>query len=132
LSGSRKEYTKAFEYLYKAIELATEIEQMAVVADYYNNLGNIYKDQALHKQATDIYFEALAIWESLSDTAGMSIAFGSIGNMYYLQGNYGKALEYFQKKIPPWHCILTIPGKQVKRTTAWQKFTMCSRSMIPH
>jgi tetratricopeptide (TPR) repeat protein len=65
-----------------------------------NSLGNIYKDMALFKQATDSYFEALHLWELKGDSNGISIAFGSIGLMYYYQKEWNKALEYNFKKLP--------------------------------
>jgi len=64
------------------------------LANTYNYLGVLSKEQSDYKNALDYYLEALKIDEELNDKAGMAKRLGNIGLILYDEADYPKALDY--------------------------------------
>ena len=71
------------------------------IADYLNNLANVYSVQGRYEQAEQLYWPALAIYEKVSgpgspDTADIDT---NLANIYSEQGKYERAELLYQRAL---------------------------------
>jgi len=94
-----KEYAKAQEYNFKALDIFKSLREENYVATAYCNIGAAYRSQGEYHRALEYHFKALAIEKSLRGENHSSVAtsYGHIGNVYMNQKEYAKALEYHSK-----------------------------------
>ena len=82
-----------------ALQLAQKLIFKNGIANSYNILGNINREQGNYPQALDNYLKALKIDEDQKDKNGMAKRYGNIGIVYKEQSDYAKSLEYYFKAL---------------------------------
>ncbi|MBI4649047.1 MAG: tetratricopeptide repeat protein [Bacteroidia bacterium] len=88
--------TKAKDYLYKALKLASDIDYKKGMAETYRYIGFLMEDQGNFHGAYSNYQTMLQIAIEIDDKLTIATAYNNIGNVYIHQGNYIKALEYYK------------------------------------
>lgn len=94
---SQKNYPKAFEYYYKAIDLFKKYPNARGLGELNNNLGQYYKETSNPTKALEYWNLALKTFESIDDKFGKSDTYLFMGQLYFDQKAYTDALVYAQK-----------------------------------
>ncbi len=103
-------YTKAFEYNFKALAIWEKAEKetsttysthdiLHFKSKTLANLGSIYLTQAKYPKALEYYFRAEKIFEARKSKDDIAITLSSIGAVYYSQTNYPKAIDYYSQAL---------------------------------
>jgi two-component system, sensor histidine kinase PdtaS len=95
LRHNRKESAK--KYLFKALELAQDLQEPKFVARCLNNIGNVFYDEENFKEAVKYFNKALEMNTKLGNKRNTAFNFGSLGNVYMSSNQFPKSLEMFTK-----------------------------------
>ncbi|MBN1216038.1 MAG: tetratricopeptide repeat protein [Candidatus Lokiarchaeota archaeon] len=97
---NKREFSKAFDYLNKSVELSLKIDNESDLAWAYINFGSIYlnKDRDDEK-ALEYYNKALEINKKLQDSYQYTLILKLIGEVYQHQMKYEKALSIFKESL---------------------------------
>ncbi len=98
------QYTKAINLHQRALELATECDNVELKVYSLNMLGVIYSRMDAIKSALDYYQEALALAESVKNRSqgikrSINVSLNGIGNIYRKLGRYTLAIEKFSESL---------------------------------
>ena len=96
-------YAVALKYekeILSILEKDPEGQQLAI-ADSYNMLGLIYKNEYKFIEALEYHEKALAIREKILGNKNLDTAdsYNNIGSIYRYKGDYSKALDYYKKAL---------------------------------
>ncbi|MCK4824338.1 tetratricopeptide repeat protein, partial [bacterium] len=83
----------------EGVSLAQELKLNSYEADFYNNLGILYREQGIYDQALDFLFESLKIKEKLGDKGKISKTINNIGMIQSDMGDYEKALINLHRSL---------------------------------
>ena len=92
-------YDTAMRYANMELQLAQQLNRKRDVANSYNSIGIIYRNQGNYSNAIDNYFKELKIGEEIKDKNQIATALGNIGIIYGSQNDYSKALDYSLKAL---------------------------------
>lgn len=92
-------YDSSLYYCTTAKNIAISIGWKKGLAQSYNNIGLVYKNQGIYPEALKNHFAALQLREELGDKKGIAGSINNIGNVYQNQGNYTEALKYHFKAL---------------------------------
>jgi len=81
----------------RALCLAEQKGNLRIIAECYNNLGLIHKNQGKMRQALDYYYKALEIDET--PNYGKASMINNIGSIYKAQGNFKEAIKYYKRAL---------------------------------
>ena len=73
--------------------------QLYLLAQCYNNIGNVFREQGDYLNALDNYFKSLKIKERVGNKKEISITLNNMGIVYKNQGDFTKALENYFKAL---------------------------------
>ncbi|MDQ3046010.1 MAG: tetratricopeptide repeat protein [Bacteroidota bacterium] len=90
---------KAFEKGKESLEYARKISFKRGEGHSLNALGDLYWFAGDYTKASDNYFQALKIFESLKDKASIAQCYRNIGWIYQGQKNYTLTVEYYLKSL---------------------------------
>lgn len=90
-------YGNATDFFFKALALASTLEDNSLKADVYNNLGNVNTKIGNYKEALNYLNEAINIYDSKSLERNKASALNNMGLVYMKIKNYNKAKECFIK-----------------------------------
>lgn len=90
---------KAKTYFLKIIKIENELKSQNTVANAYDGLGTIYKDEAKYDSAIYYYQACLNIAEKTQNTQMASIAYTNLGIVYEVLGQYQKSKELLTKSV---------------------------------
>ena len=93
------EYSKAEEYLQKALTINTEIGDKHGQATCYINLGTVFRSVGEYAKAEEYIQKALTINTEIGNKEGQASCYGSLGTVFGSVGEYAKAEEYLQKAL---------------------------------
>ena len=93
------QYTKAEEYLQKALVIRKEIGDKKGEAADYGNLGTVFKSVGQYTKAEEHLQKALVIRKEIGDRKGEAADYGNLGTVFKSVGQYTKAEEYLQKAL---------------------------------
>ena len=93
------QYTKAEEYLRKALVISKEIGDKQGEASAYGNLGTVFQSVGQYIKAEEYLQKALVIKKEIGDKEGEASAYGKLGTVFKSVGQYTKAEEYLQKAL---------------------------------
>lgn len=91
--------SKSFEYIKTALALAKKHGFVSKTGSCYNYLGDLYWFSGDYTNASNSYFEALKIYETLNDPDGISDCYRNIGWIYQGQENYELTLKYYNSAL---------------------------------
>lgn len=92
-------YDTALNYGNAALRLAQQLNFKKGIANSYNNIGIVYRNQGDFPKALDCYFKALKMDEEENNKNEISKRLCNIGIVYWNQGDYPKALDYYLKAL---------------------------------
>lgn len=92
-------YDTALNYGNAALHLAQQLNFKKGIANSYNNIGIVYRNQGDYPKALDCYFKALKMDEEENNKNEISKRLCNIGIVYWTQGDYPKALDYYLKAL---------------------------------
>ena len=93
------QYTKAEEYLQKALVIRKEIGDKKGEASAYGNLGTVFQSIGQYTKAEEYLQKALVISKEIGDKKGKASAYGNLGTVFLSVAQYSKAEEYLQKAL---------------------------------
>ncbi|MES2765090.1 MAG: tetratricopeptide repeat-containing sensor histidine kinase [Bacteroidota bacterium] len=93
------EYDVALEYLYKASELFTALDDKAGHASALLWLGIVFNNMGQSAASLDYYNQSLHISERLGDTRAIARVLTNIGSVYALIKDNIQALKYFSESL---------------------------------
>ncbi|XP_073238630.1 uncharacterized protein [Porites lutea] len=93
------EYTKAEEYLHKALTISTEISDKHGEASCYISLGAVSQSVGEYPKAEKYLRKALAITTEIADRHGEATCYGTLGAVFQSVGEYAKAEQCFHKAL---------------------------------
>lgn len=89
----------ALNYGYKAIELAKKLNLPYELADVYNRLGVVKRNQSKYADALDFYFKGLEISQQNNYPKLLALEYNNIADIYNRLGIYDKALEFAKRGL---------------------------------
>jgi signal transduction histidine kinase len=92
-------YTLALYYHRLALSLAYRINDIALQATIYNNIGVVYRRMDDYEPAINNHLTALRLNELTNNKHGAAISINSIGNINYVMGRLDDALRYFTRSL---------------------------------
>jgi len=95
----KEELELSMQYYLEAENLATKLNDSALIAAISGNMGNVYANRKDYKNALNYFSNSFKIFEKIKDKKGESRMLSSIGNVYLYIQNYDLALEYYQKAL---------------------------------
>ena len=93
------DYATSLKYYSKGIEIAKELNDKELEANFLNNLGNIYGDLGELEKSIDFYEQSFAIREEFGDERKKTISYVNIGSVYSEIGDNERAMSYFLKSL---------------------------------
>lgn len=90
-------FDSAILFSQKALILAKDLNDSALLSSAYLNLGNAYYSKGNHTMASDYYFKGLSIEEKLQVQPNLYGFLNNIGGVFTDQKNLPKGLEYYLK-----------------------------------
>lgn len=89
----------AIEYATKALELATELNDILLQADACFTIGNGYRLIGENLKALDYYLQAVTAYSDAGHKEGISRASNKCGLIHRLMGDYSTALDYHTRSM---------------------------------
>ena len=93
------QYTKAEEYLQKALVIRKEIGDKKEEATDYGNLGTFFFSVGQYTKAEEYLQKTLVIRKEIGDKEGEAADYGNLGTVFLSVGQYTKAEQYLQKAL---------------------------------
>ncbi|MEL6653761.1 MAG: tetratricopeptide repeat protein, partial [Bacteroidota bacterium] len=93
------QYSLAISYMQEALNLYEEAEQASMIANCYNNLGNIYRLMGDYSRAIHAHERALDIREEEKDLAGIAFSYHNLGLIYQSAGLLDDAERLYDQAI---------------------------------
>ena len=93
------QYTKAEEYLQKALTIKEEIGDKSGEATCYGNLGTVLLSVGQYTKAEEYLQKALTTRREIGDRKGDASDYANLGSVFQSVGQYTKAEEYLQKAL---------------------------------
>jgi tetratricopeptide (TPR) repeat protein len=90
------ENEKSMDFLNKALKIAEENKDHAIMANIYNNMGSVVSDTD-HERCLGYFQKALMYCEEVNDKRGIAAVLNKIGENFELHNNNAKALDHFQQ-----------------------------------
>ncbi|GEM_PF-3691695 len=106
----RSEYDQTIRYLRKSIALKEKAGDRGGMANGYNNLGVIHKNQGNFSKALEYYQKAAGIRQEMAgqlkdstsqgnNTEKLGQANNNLGNIHFQFGNYTQAVSFYKKGL---------------------------------
>ena len=92
-------YSKASDYLFKALKMDEELGNKKGIVKDLSYIGHVYFNQGDYSNALDNFSKSLKVAEELGDKNGIALELGNIGMVYVTQGDYIKSLDYHLKAM---------------------------------
>ncbi len=94
----RTDYDQALEYYLEALKFDKEIDERNICL-LLNNIGIIYLNEGLIKEALEYFNKGLRISEKQNDLKLMAIVLLNMGISYSNKNEYETALQYFKRSL---------------------------------
>ncbi|RXR31866.1 tetratricopeptide repeat protein [Flavobacterium piscinae] len=95
----KEELDLSMHYYEEAKKLAIKLNDPILKAINLGNIGNVYANKKMYKEALQNFTNSLTIYKEIKDKIGESRMLSSIGNVYLYIQNYDLALAYYQKAL---------------------------------
>lgn len=94
----RRNWAEAIDDLENALALLPEGEG-AVLADIYDALATVHREQKQFDQAVDYASQALTLREESGNFGRIADSFGNLGSLYLYMGDYAHAITAYQEAL---------------------------------
>jgi two-component system, sensor histidine kinase and response regulator len=88
--------SKALEYFFQSIELASKLGDTQLEATVYNNIALVFSTDGNDSIALEYHYKSLELHKKIKDTAGIALCYSNIGEVWRSKGNMQKAKENLQ------------------------------------
>lgn len=95
----RSNFSSAIKYCTKAVQIAEQLQDNQLLAEYNNQLGVVFRRIDENILAINAHMKALKHAELSNDTFNISVSLNSIGNVKLSMHQNNTAIEYFRKSI---------------------------------
>ncbi|MBC8884576.1 tetratricopeptide repeat protein [Flavobacterium piscinae] len=95
----KEELDLSMHYYEEAKKLAIKLNDPILKAINLGNIGNVYANKKMYKEALQNFTNSLTIYKEIKDKIGESRMLSGIGNVYLYIQNYDLALAYYQKAL---------------------------------
>ncbi len=95
----RSNFSSAIQYCTKAVQIAEQLKDVPLLAEYNNQLGVVFRRVDENILAINAHMKALKYAEQCNDTFNISVSLNSIGNVNLSMHQNNTAIEYFRKSI---------------------------------
>ncbi|MBK6264365.1 tetratricopeptide repeat protein [Marivirga sp. S37H4] len=96
---SEKNYDKALEYYYQALEEAQRTKDLKNISTALNNIEIIYRKRGDLEKALDYRMQVIALQKEIEDDYGLSVSYNNLGELYSAQNKLEEALQYFNQSL---------------------------------
>ncbi|MEO1513619.1 MAG: adenylate/guanylate cyclase domain-containing protein [Bacteroidota bacterium] len=110
---ARGEFQKALDYYQQSLDIGRELEDSVAIADLYNSIGVLYKDQGsfyeeldlddsaeiCYEKAHGLLRQSLDMHQADDNRKGVMEVYNGIGDVYRRQKEYQKALDYTERYL---------------------------------
>lgn len=93
------DYTNAFLYAEKALQLSHQLKYKKREAISYNLLGDIYRQKLDFSKAIKNHLLALKIMENINDTSGIGDCYFYIADVFKVMNGYERSFTYFNMAL---------------------------------
>ncbi len=90
-------YSEAYTYHTKSLELANRLKDSTQMFYNYNNLGQVYRMQDINPVAIDYFHKALEVSNAVGNLRSSSFTLNTIGATLVVQKDYSRAMKYFRR-----------------------------------
>lgn len=98
--ASKVQYsTLALDYYYKSLEIELVLNNKPIVADIYNDIGDVFNSMEMHSKALDYFHKALIMYKGIKSQTRVCIAYLNIGETYLAQKEYYMAIDYLMQSL---------------------------------
>ena len=94
INRNLENYDLSIEYYLKARNFYLKLDRSDVVADVYNNLGNIFKDLKKYESARDYYFKSIQINREYNDFSKLTRNYFNLVICENRAENYDQSFKY--------------------------------------
>lgn len=95
----RSNFASAIKYCTKAVQIAEQLQDEKLLAEYNNQLGVVFRRVDENILAINAHMKALKYAEQTNDTFNISVSLNSIGNVKLSMRQNHTAIEYFRNSI---------------------------------
>lgn len=96
----QENYSKAMEYLDRAMKIDSVYKDNSARVLVYNKIALMHRYRGEYPEAISLYEKAIKLAEEIGDKAQAYQTRLNLGIIYKFQENYGKALEIFLETLP--------------------------------
>lgn len=97
--GRNGDYVKEISWYDKALPIALELKDDALLAKIYGNLGTSYYYMGSYKNAVDYNLKSMRLYDKVGDKFGMAVDELSLGNICLQQKIFTEAKTHYLKAI---------------------------------
>jgi tetratricopeptide (TPR) repeat protein len=83
----------------KGLVLAQQINNEQLVGRIYNSIGEIYRVQGKHVDATENYNKSLELCQKIGYEQGLAAVYGNLGIVSKNQGDFESSIRYYEKSL---------------------------------
>ncbi|HZF99402.1 MAG TPA: tetratricopeptide repeat protein, partial [Chitinophagales bacterium] len=94
-----KKFDEATGLLFEAMRIADTLEDEALLADIYCNLGLYHHETNRRDSAEHYYYRALDYYKATDNRANLAVTLNNIGELKLEQGNKAAAASCFEKSL---------------------------------
>ncbi len=92
-----KKYNQAQNYYFKAVKMATEIDDAQQLAYAFQNINYLYQLLGKYLKAYDITYEAVALFRKRNHQRGLAYSLHNLGKLEFRFKKYREALKNFNE-----------------------------------
>ncbi len=99
LMNMQGKYYKAIRYYKQSIPYYRNLEDTALIASLYKNMGDSYRSLYYHDSAITCYYQSLKIRKLQEDKKKIAMLQNSIGILYKNMRDFDRALSHYRKSL---------------------------------
>lgn len=93
------DYGEAIKFYKGSLEINTDLQDQAEIANSYNNIGIVHGMQANYDECKKYMLKSLEIHKNEGNSKGVASSYNNLGNINYYQGDYKSAIEYWLQSL---------------------------------
>ncbi|UCF71155.1 MAG: tetratricopeptide repeat protein, partial [candidate division WOR-3 bacterium] len=90
---------RALEYHERSLEIMEELEDLAGMANVFNNLGLVYWSKGDLERSVEYHQRCRTMNEIIGDKRRIGASLNNLGNVYCMKGELDSALEVYQRSL---------------------------------
>ena len=99
------QFSQALKTFNEQLNLSKTLNNKQIEGEALYNIGFVYSASGEKQKSTDLYAQALSIFEAIENQYGIALSSRNIGDNYFDLGELKTALAYYQKSLPIYKSI---------------------------